>query len=278
MMNGSVRKNEDINLLLLKQQIPYMLNVSHYMTDLVYVLYYTIKLQDNEQEIIELEGRKTMLCDEIYRLREHFRILLNQSSGSILGIIQEDTNEKEEITIDKDNESKEEIWRLIQQFKNLITEELLQIVNDINRLIIEKLNDMNSNDDDDENIKKLMIQLDNCFYGFLNLNNFIRRIPSSKSFNSDNQDSMKSIVHVIKDELLLSWKIELDLLNCKIFSLISINEKILNLFRQYQVDNGQTPIEIKKQDKMGNIKEDSETFIQLISWLKDDQVFGSLVL
>lgn len=89
---------------------------------------------------------------------------------------------------------------------------------------------------------------------------------------------MKSIVHVIKDELLLSWKIELDLLNCKIFSLISINEKILNLFRQYQVDNGQTPIEIKKQDKMGNIKEDSETFIQLISWLKDDQVFGSLVL
>lgn len=278
MMNGSVRKNEDINLLLLKQQIPYMLNVSHYMTDLVYVLYYTIKLQDNEQEIIELEGRKTMLCDEIYRLREHFRILLNQSSGSILGIIQEDTNEKEEITIDKDNESKEEIWRLIQQFKNLITEELLQIVNDINRLIIEKLNDMNSNDDDDENIKKLMIQLDNCFYGFLNLNNFIRRIPSSKSFNSDNQDSMKSIVHVIKDELLLSWKIELDLLNCKIFSLISTNEKILNLFRQYQVDNGQTPIEIKKQDKMGNIKEDSETFIQLISWLKDDQVFGSLVL
>ncbi|KAG0666291.1 hypothetical protein C6P45_000252 [Maudiozyma exigua] len=276
-MIGSGRRNEDINLLLLKQQIPYMLNVSHYMTDLVYVLYYTIKLQDNEQEIIELEGRKTMLCDEIYRLREHFRILLNRSSGSILGIIQEDTNEKEDVTIDKDNESKEEIWRLIQQFKNLITEELLQIVNDINRLIIEKLNGMNSNNDD-ENIKKLVIQLDNCFYGFLNLNNFIRRIPSSKTFNSDNQDSMKSIVHVIKDELLLSWKIELDLLNCKIFSLISTNEKILNLFRQYQVDNGQTPIEIKKQDNMGSIKEDSEAFIQLISWLKDDQVFGSLVL
>lgn len=277
MMNGSARKDEDFNLLLLKQQIPYMLNVSHYMTDLVYVLYYTIKLQDNEEEIIELEGRKTMLCDDIYKLREHFRILLSQSSGSILGIIQDDTDEKQNVTVDKDSESKEEVWRLIQQFKNLITEELLQIVNDINRLIIEKLDEIKS---DDKNLQKLVIQLDNCFYGFLNLNNFIRRIPSSKTFNSDNQNSMKSIVNVIKDELLLSWKIELDLLNCKIFSLISNNEKILNLFRQYQLDNGQQAVPNKKQqqDTVGSIKEDSETFIQLISWLKDDQVFGSLVL
>ena len=276
-MNGSARKDEDFNLLLLKQQIPYMLNVSHYMTDLVYVLYYTIKLQDNEEEIIELEGRKTMLCDDIYKLREHFRILLSQSSGSILGIIQDDTDEKQNVTVDKDSESKEEVWRLIQQFKNLITEELLQIVNDINRLIIEKLDEIKS---DDKNLQKLVIQLDNCFYGFLNLNNFIRRIPSSKTFNSDNQNSMKSIVNVIKDELLLSWKIELDLLNCKIFSLISNNEKILNLFRQYQLDNGQQAVPNKKQqqDTVGSIKEDSETFIQLISWLKDDQVFGSLVL
>ena len=94
---------------------------------------------------------------------------------------------------------------------------------------------------------------------------------------------MKSIVNVIKNELLLSWKIELDLLNCKIFSLISNNVKILNLFRQYQLANGQHIIPAKlepqaRHDINGNVKKDSETFIQLISWLKDDQVFGSLVL
>ncbi|SMN20785.1 similar to Saccharomyces cerevisiae YJR011C Putative protein of unknown function [Maudiozyma saulgeensis] len=246
---------KDVNVLLLKQQIPFMLNVSHYMTDLVYTLYYTIKLQDEQSHILELEGRKTLLCDEIYKLREQFRNLLNQSSGSMY--IEEDGN----------STSSKDIIELIQQFKNLMNEELLQIVRDTNNLLIIELDKQNDND-----INKLKLQLDNCLYGFLNLVTFIRKIPlkfdnDSKNQDSNNRESMESIVNVIKDELLLSWKIELDLLNCKIFNLISKNVKIIKLFQ-----------DSINEENIDSIKEDSETFIKLINWLKDDQVFGSIVL
>lgn len=270
---------KDVNVLLLKQQIPFMLNVSHYMTDLVYTLYYTIKLQDDDDDdaakqrhILELEGRKTLLSDEIYKLREQFRNLLNQSSGSIYGMVEEDNQ-----VIDEDNNTSQDILRLIQQFKDLIDEELLQTVRDTNILLITELSKQIP-ERSTVNIHKLNIQLDNCLYGFLNLVTFIRKIP----LRVDNKESMESIVNVIKDELLLSWKIELDLLNCKIFNLISKNEKIIKLFQQYRSSLSSATesgtMGEQSDSSIPIIKEDSKTFIELISWLKDEQVFGSIAL
>lgn len=269
--SSSLREDkEDVNVKLLKQLIPFILNASHYMTDLVYTLYYIIKLKEDSEDVENLTGYMDQLRDEIYKLRANFRNLLNKSSGSIYGTIHNDddtisSSEEETKKVINDATEEEEEYdgcETIKFFRNLLDIELLNLVKDINDTFDEESSEIDT---------KLRIQIRNCLIGFINLVNFIKKIPikpRDKYSNDDDRESMESIINVISDELLLSWKIELDLLNCKIFNLISKNEKVLALFNKYQEEN-----RVKQ-----HTEEDSETFIKLISWLKDDQVFPQVVL
>lgn len=289
--------NEDVNVLLLKQLVPFTLNISHYMTDLAYTLYYSVMLHhdDDSKESKQLQQSKIELCDEIYSLRDGFRRMLNRSSGSIYGKLSgrseneddgDNYTDESKTVVSGDSsstsgEDNEEVYRLILMFKELFDSKLLRVIKVMNELLERDLA-LQSSDIDKG---KLLIQLKNCMLGFYNLIHFIRRIPvkshtesSPQQYHDDNRDSMESIIAVLRDELLATWKTELDLLNCKIFGLISKNSEILDRFHEYQRKNGIAVEETGKEDGQKGISEDSQTFIELISWLKDDQVFTKTAL
>ena len=48
LLNDGISENNKKNVILLNQIVPFILNTSHYMTDLMYVLYYLAQKQEDE--------------------------------------------------------------------------------------------------------------------------------------------------------------------------------------------------------------------------------------
>lgn len=290
---------EDVNVLLLKQLVPFTLNISHYMTDLAYTLYYSVMLHhgDNSKAVQELQQSKMELCDEIYKLRDGFRNMLNRPSGSLFARLSGRSDHEGEGEVQAQDSSSEsaleddeEVYKLIQTFRKLFDSELLRVIKFMNEMVERDLalGPGGPSAPADPERAKLLVQLKNCMLGFYNLINFVKRIPvkshgtaaapaaatrsaeTEQAPSTDDRQYMESIVAVLRDELLATWKVELDLLNCKIFSLISQNTEILALFHEHQRKTGVPSAPVDRD----GITEDSQTFIQLISWLKDEQVFN----
>ncbi|CCF58343.1 hypothetical protein KAFR_0E01890 [Kazachstania africana CBS 2517] len=207
---------DESHMEVLKQIIPFILNVSHYMTDLSYLLYYINVNFANE--LIEIQQK---IIGKILELRITFKRILE---------------------LDFSMES-------IKFFKDLITVDL-NVINDI----------LTINDEMKRYLTdaKLDLQLDNCLIGFINLTNFIKKIPASS-----NEKVTMVFSDIIKNELLESWKFELNLLNCKIFKMICSNERIINLYKESNPED----------DKINDFSK-GDNFIKLINWLKDNQVFN----
>ena len=304
------QETKDTDLRLVKQLVPFILNVSHYLTDLVYTLYYLRNANEKKEEEQEQE-QKTMdrlgklqdeLCKETLRLRGNFGSLLERISlDPVDEAVRDNPKEEKQCMNDNDTESDEtrktkrsgeevavqSIAETINYFKGLVNDRVINLTYKVNQSIL----DVIDNDDNDDNkdieitdrksLRPLATQLDNCMVGFTNLCNFVNQIPVRDATNTpSNGNHMQSILDVFQNELLSTWKVQLDLLNCKVFDLISGNPRIIKLFRESTGSKGEKE---KKEESIGSTGTtankphthvEGEDFIKLVNWLKDEQVFG----
>lgn len=242
LLNDGISENNKKNVILLNQIVPFILNTSHYMTDLMYVLYYLAQKQEDEvlnhsgtfiSHKKELLALKSDICELIYDLRTGFRLLL-------------DSCELDHF------ETPGKAWHLIE--KVLVTS-----IYGVNRYIFQELNRLNVDFKDE-----FILQMQNCLSGFVNLYKFLNKIPMSKQQSQMNDLQMKILVNVLQNELLPIWKFQLDLLNCKLFNELSKDKGLINIYRKATNDS---VIDVSK----------GEPFIRYVNWLKD-QIIGEMTV
>lgn len=253
----------DNKLKLLRSIIPLILNVSHYMTDIIYLLYYFERI---DIESVDKDYR-VQLTKKIVILREQFRELLNKGStieatnSEEITINNNKEKEKEDDEEKKKNETywKDEMDEIIKFQKMLNDQDLLSLLHDIIGDVMNKyITNRNSE-------IKLKNQINNCEIGLHNIINFLNDIIDTNNNNIIYDDNINRILN---EELINSWRIELDLFNCLIFDIFTHDAKIIELF------NKRHKCDVTERDLSK-----SDTFIKFITWLKDEEVFdGTLHL
>ena len=300
-------ETKDTDLRLVKQLVPFILNVSHYMTDLVYTLYYLRnghekkEEKEEEEEVMNKLGElQDELCRETLRLRRNFGSLLERISLDPVDEVR-DKHQRDEGQSVNDNDSDKDsgevaknkrsgevavqsIAETIKYFKGLVNDRVISLTYKVNQSILGVIDSDKDNDNDTETTDKkglrpLATQLDNCMVGFTNLCNFVNQIPVRDATNTPTDGNhMQSILDVFQNELLSTWKVQLDLLNCKVFDLISGNPRIIKLFRESTGSKEEEEEEGEEEstDTTSNRPHhvEGEDFIKLVNWLKDEQVFG----
>ncbi|CAI4044252.1 hypothetical protein N7582_003164 [Saccharomyces uvarum] len=240
--NDGISENNKKNVVLLNQIVPFILNTSHYMTDLMYILYYLAQNQDNKRPNAdgtcvshkeELLALKNDLCELIYDLRTGFRLLLD--------------------SCELDH------FETPGKCRHLIEKVLVTSIYGVNGLISQELGRLNV-----DFREEFVLQLQNCLLGFVNLYKFLNKIPMNKQQSQMNDLQMKILVNVLQNELLPIWKFQLDLLNCKLFNELSKDKNMVKMYREATND---TEIDVSK----------GEPFIKYVNWLKD-QIIGEMTV
>lgn len=234
---------------LLRSIVPLILNVSHYMTDIIYLLYYLERIDIKSIN----KGYKIQLTRKIITLREEFRELLKNGS-------MKERTKKEEEDGNKENDTKyweDEMNEIVKFYRMLNDQDLLNLLHRIIKDII------NNYTIDPRNEIKLKNQIKNCEIGLNNIIGFLNHIVDIDNNNIVYDDNINKIFN---EELINSWRIQLDLFNCLIFDILTHETKIIELFnKRYKCDINEK--DLSKGD----------TFIKFITWLKDEEVFDSTV-
>ncbi|CCD23960.1 Cal4p NDAI_0C03000 [Naumovozyma dairenensis CBS 421] len=246
---------------ILNQIVPFILHTSYYMTDLVYTLYYVMncevekwpKSTEEKQHLLQLKnGLSTLVVD----LRNNFRALLDES----------DIDEGETLIILRGLINKDIIY-ILYQVNDILKTELLLFQKKQSLMFTEsgdqiEKNEQGINEQKDTNYGGLILQLQNCFIGFGNLMNFIRKIPLQNKYGVT-KFQLDVLINVIDTDLLPGWEVQLDLLNCKLFNDLALNKDVVRLYREKTGDN--TP-DLTQGEAFGNF----------IGWLKDE-IIGDFV-
>lgn len=193
---------------ILNQIVPFVLHTSYYMTDLIYTLYYVANTEENMQEkntekSDALLNLKTELCSLVVKLRTRFRNLLDEC----------DLNDPETPIV----------------FRNLIDKNIISILYQVNDILTNELGELSN--DHDSNFNGLIIQLQNCFNGFGNLFNFVKKMPLQRQYKVTSLQ-LDVLITVVRNDLLPTWKTQLDLLNCKLFDDLSRNQNVVSRYRE----------------------------------------------
>ena len=209
-LNDGISENNKKNVILLNQIVPFILNTSHYMTDLMYVLYYLAQKQDDTfsnangtctSHREELLALKNDICERVYDLRTGFRLLLD--------------------SCELDH------FETPGKCRHLIDKVLVISIYGVNRFIFQELNRLNV-----DFKEEFTLQMQNCLLGFVNLYKFLNKIPMNKQESQMNDLQMNVLVSVLQKELLPIWKFQLDLFNCKLFNEISKDKDLINMYRE----------------------------------------------
>ncbi|CAI4043823.1 hypothetical protein SKDZ_10G2180 [Saccharomyces kudriavzevii ZP591] len=241
-LNDGISENNKKNVILLNQIVPFILNTSHYMTDLMYILYYLAQKQDEKSSNAdgtrtsrreELLALKNDLCELIYDLRTGFRLLLD--------------------SCELDH------FETPGKCRHLIEKGLVTSIYEVNRFIFQELNRLNV-----DFKEEFTLQMQNCLLGFVNLYKFLNKIPMNKQQSQMNDLQMKILVNVLQNELLPIWKFQLDLLNCKLFNELSKDTDMVKVYREATND---TAVDVSN----------GEPFIRYVNWLKD-QIIGEMTV
>lgn len=227
-------------LKLLRSIIPLILNVSHYMTDIIYLLYYLEKINKPISKTYRPE-----LTTKIIKLREEFRELLNMKPINI-----DEGEEGDNDAVDEDIIN-DEMDGIIKFQMMLNDQDLLLLLHNIT-MDINKIPDLTHG-------LKLPNQLNNCELGLNNIINFLNHMVDPDRHDIIYDDTVDGILN---EELINVWKVEMDLLNCLIFDIVTHDSIIIDAYNtRYGTNiNG------------GDISK-GDTFIKFITWLKDEEVF-----
>lgn len=224
-----------------------ILNVSHYMTDIIYLLYYLEKTN----EPISNEYRP-QLTKRIVSLREEFRELLNKRPVDLDETNNSSSNNNNNNNIDKWKDEMDGVLR----FQTILNDD------DLLYLLHKIIEDVSLLDGLTHGIK-LHNQLNNCEIGLNNIINFLNHIvdPNGKDIIYDD-----TIDKILNEELINVWRVEMDLSNCLIFDIITHDSVIIDAY------NAKSGCSIESKDISKG-----DTFIKFITWLKDEEVFDGVV-
>lgn len=228
------------NILLSNQIILFVLNTSHYMTDLIYALYFlsfceredagsSSGSEEHKRDVAEqLAEIRKQLYALVYQVRTNFRQLLDDYRKSRV-----------------DSASK---------FRRLVDWNLVCVLGVINDLLISEMRHISMS---------LSAQLHNCMLGFANLYQFLKKIPLQHQYQIT-KPQLDVLLEALGVELIPSWKLQLDLLNYRLFSTLACDDSIV---AEYRKSTG---------DLSTNVK-NGEGFRVLVNWLKDE-IIGDVTL
>lgn len=229
---------EKKNLLLLNQIILFILNTSHYMTDLIYALYFLsycerkngedTLVNEDKKVVDQLAEIRKQLYALVYQVRTNFRQLLDDCDMASL-----------------DSAPK---------FRKLIDRNLICVLGVINELLISEMKAFSA---------PLSLQLHNCVMGFANIHQFLRRVPLHHQYQIT-KPQLDVLLRALGHELIPSWKYQLDLLNFKLFNLLASHDSIVAHYREATKD-------------LHTDVRDGPGFKRFVAWLKDE-IMGNVAV
>ncbi|QLQ81140.1 hypothetical protein HG537_0E04950 [Torulaspora globosa] len=238
MVDKNMSFEERKNLLLLNQIIVFILNTSHYMTDLIYALYYLSNCetsgptQEDQTQDNKVVDQLSQIRKQLYALaaqfRANFRQMLDESNMASL-----------------DSAPK---------FRKLIDRNLICVLGVINELLISEMKTIS---------EPLSMQLHNCVMGFANIYQFLKKVPIHHQYKIT-RPQLDVLLKALGQELIPSWKHQLDLLNFKLFNLLACHPSIVAHYRQA---TGDTITDVRN----------GTGFKSFVTWLKDE-IVGKAVI
>ncbi|AQZ17175.1 YJR011C [Zygosaccharomyces parabailii] len=231
------------NILLSNQIILFVLNTSHYMTDLIYALYFLSFCErkgSNEPESgTQTEDHRWDVTEQLAEIRKQLYALVYQVRTNFRQLLDECKHTRVESA---------------PKFRRLVDWNLVCVLGVINDLLISEMRHLSM---------PLALQLHNCMMGFSNLYQFLKKIPLQHQYQIT-KPQLDVLLHALGTELIPSWKLQLDLLNYKLFSTLSCNDSIVE---EYRKSTGDTRTNLKSGDG----------FKVLVNWLKDE-IIGDVTL
>lgn len=238
------------NILLSNQIILFVLNTSHYMTDLIYALYF---LSFCEREDINdgtgssntrhshsgSEEHKRDVTEQLAEIRKQLYALVYQVRTNFRQLL----DDCRKTRVDS-----------APKFRRLVDWNLVCVLGVINDLLISEMKHIST---------PLSAQLHNCMLGFANLYQFLKKIPLQHQYQIT-KPQLDVLLQALGVELIPSWKLQLDLLNYRLFSTLACNDSIVS---EYRKGTG---------DRDTNVK-NGEGFKVLVNWLKDE-IIGDVTL
>ncbi|QLL33579.1 hypothetical protein HG536_0E04900 [Torulaspora globosa] len=239
MVEKDMSFEERKNLLLLNQIIVFILNTSHYMTDLIYALYYlsncegTGEVKDGEGQD-KLGQQDSNIVDQLSQIRKQLYTLAAQFRSNFRQML----DESNMASLDS-----------APKFRKLIDRNLICVLGVINELLISEMKSIS---------EPLSMQLHNCLMGFANIYQFLRKVPIHHQYKIT-KPQLDVLLKALGQELIPSWKYQLDLLNFKLFNLLASHPSIV---AQYRDATGDTVSDVR----------DGPGFKRFVTWLKDEIV------
>lgn len=235
------------NLLLLNQIILFILNTSHYMTDLIYALYFLSYSErgDRNSEDYDItpsvthssntgsgENRNKNIMEQLTEIRKQLYALVYQVRNNFRQLLDEcDMTDKESAP----------------KFRKLIDRNLVRVLGVINELLISEMKSISP---------PLSLQLHNCTMGFANLYQFLKKVPLHHQYQIT-KPQLDILLQALGQELIPSWKFQLDLLNYKLFNSLAAND---SLVAEYRKKTGNNDSSVKA----------GQGFRDFVVWLKDE--------
>lgn len=235
MVDKNMSFEERKNLLLLNQIIAFILNTSHYMTDLIYALYYLSNCESNEPaELKDGEGKPdSTIEDQLSQIRKQLYTLAAQFRVNFRQMLEESNM----ASVDS-----------APKFRKLIDRNLICVLGVINELLISEMKSIS---------EPLSMQLHNCIMGFANIYQFLRKVPIHHQYKIT-KPQLDVLLKALGQELIPSWKYQLDLLNFKLFNLLASHPGIVSVYRHSTGDTSDV--------------RDGPGFKRFVTWLKDEIV------
>lgn len=234
------------NILLSNQIILFVLNTSHYMTDLIYALYFLSFCEREESNAFDKEvsgkggeDHKRDVTEQLAEIRKQLYALVYQVRTNFRQLLDECKRTKVESA---------------PKFRRLVDWNLVCVLGVINDLLISEMRGISM---------PLSLQLHNCMMGFANLYQFLKKIPLQHQYQIT-KPQLEVLLHALGTELIPSWKLQLDLLNYRLFSTLACNDAIV---AEYRKSTGDVSTSVKS----------GEGFKILVNWLKDE-IIGDVTL
>lgn len=235
MVEKNMSFEERKNLLLLNQIIVFILNTSHYMTDLIYALYYLSNCEGNGSGADDQDKPKRQdkdVVDQLAQIRKQLYTLGAQFRVNFRQML----DECNMASLDS-----------APKFRKLIDRNLICVLGVINELLISEMKNISV---------PLSMQLHNCIMGFANIYQFLRKVPIHHQYKIT-KPQLDVLLRALGQELIPSWKYQLDLLNFKLFNLLASHPGIVAHYRD------------ATGDKTSDVREGAG-FKQFVAWLKDE--------
>lgn len=224
------------NFLLSLEIISFIHNTLQFMTDIIYLLYY-LSYYDVSTDARNLFGYTTdartleeqlaavrvQLCELIIELKISCHDLMSEKGCELFN------------------------GNSAHKYRNIVDKNLVRLLTTINEIIFTEMKSVGS---------ELAILLHNCMLGFVNLYDFLKKIPLQTQYKLT-KPQVGILLRALGKELIPSWKCQIDKLNVAIFVRLARTEPVVEKYRE---STGSESVDVTQGD----------TFLPYVIWLKDE--------